>query len=377
MLWHVLPPRFLVASVAQCYIFKSNFLHSSSYRSTSSCIAKGSENHLQWVSEEADAKREASNMIGQSVCIGALLHWSIISKWEKTYGGRFCLLADLELEFNVTVFAQTQVYLPSSTVFFLPNRCLLLQDSTACQDGTAKSGGEPTTCHGRPWRLGTMPQLASLPECLGAMPRLATTCRGVWEWCRVQGWDWDLPLHLRGMLQSATVFGSDAVTCHDLPLRLTVMPQIAKVCRGVWGLYCNLPQCLGVRPRFASLLLRLGVMSWPGINPWSKKPCIYSIVYSQTVVLIFLTHTLNRTNWKALSLFTFVEMFPEVRWQQSADAVIRNEHVKVSQQAALGFVWFVLRLQDLIRYDLPQANTSLNVSYHWQDGLKQKNVHSG
>lgn len=57
-------------------------------------------------------------------------------------------------------------------------------------------------------------------------------------------------------------------------------------------------------------------------------------------------------------------MFPEVRWQQSADAVIRNEHVKVSQQAALGFVWFVLRLQDLIRYDLPQANTSLNVSYH-------------
>lgn len=216
-----------------------------------------------------------------------------------------------------------------------------------------------------------------LLRCLGAMVRLATTCRGVWEWCRVQGWDWDLPLHLRGMLQSATVFGRDAVTCHDLPLCLTVMPQIAKVCRGVWGLYCNLPQCLGVRPRFASLLLRLGVMSWPGINPWSKKPCIYSIVYSQTVVLIFLTHTLNRTNWKALSLFTFVEMFPEVRWQQSADAVIRNEQVKVSQQAALGFVWFVLRLQDLIRYDLPQANTSLNVSYHWQDGLKQKNVHSG
>lgn len=212
---------------------------------------------------------------------------------------------------------------------------------------------------------------------LGVMLQLTTTCRGVWEWCRVQGWDWDLPLHLRGMLQSATVFGSDAVTCHDLPLRLTVMPQIAMVCRGVWGLYCNLPQCLGVRPRFASLLLRLGVMSWPGINPWSKKPCIYSIVYSQTVVLIFLTHTLNRTNWKALSLFTFVEMFPEVRWQQSADAVIRNEQVKVSQQAALGFVWFVLRLQDLIRYDLPQANTSLNVSYHWQDGLKQKNVHSG
>lgn len=57
-------------------------------------------------------------------------------------------------------------------------------------------------------------------------------------------------------------------------------------------------------------------------------------------------------------------MFPEVRWQQSADAVIRNEQVKVSQQAALGFVWFVLRLQDLIRYDLPQTNTSLNVSYH-------------
>lgn len=142
-----------------------------------------------------------------------------------------------------------------------------------------------------------------LLRCLGAMVRLATTCSGVWEWCRVQGWDWDLPLHLRGMLQSATVFGSDAVTCHDLPLRLTVMPQIAKVCRGVWGLYCNLPQCLGVRPRFASLLLRLGVMSWPSINPWSKKPCIYSIVYSQTVVLIFLTHTLNRTNWKALTFY--------------------------------------------------------------------------
>lgn len=144
----------------------------------------------------------------------------------------------------------------------------------------------------------------SLPECLGAMPRLATTCRGVWEWCRVQGWDWDLPLHLRGMLQSATVFGSDAVTCHNLPLRLTVMPQIAKVCHGVWGLYCNLPQCLGVRPRFASLLLRLGVISWPGINPWSKKPCIYSIVYSQTVVLIFLTHTHTKQD-KLKSALTF------------------------------------------------------------------------
>ena len=49
-----------------------------------------------------------------------------------------------------------------------------------------------------------------------------------------------------------------------------------------------------------------------------------------------------------------VEVFPEVRRQQAADAVVGEEHVEVAQQAALRFVRFVLRPQDFIRDDLKQ-----------------------
>lgn len=45
-------------------------------------------------------------------------------------------------------------------------------------------------------------------------------------------------------------------------------------------------------------------------------------------------------------------MLPEVGWQQAADAVVREEHVEVPQQTALGLVRLVLLPQDLVRDDL-------------------------
>lgn len=51
-------------------------------------------------------------------------------------------------------------------------------------------------------------------------------------------------------------------------------------------------------------------------------------------------------------LFPQVEMFSELGWQQAADAVVRKKHVKVPQQPAFGFIWFVLCLQDLVWDDL-------------------------
>lgn len=59
----------------------------------------------------------------------------------------------------------------------------------------------------------------------------------------------------------------------------------------------------------------------------------------------------DRIQGKVL-LFPLVEMFSKVGGQQAADAVIRQEHVEVSQQTALGFEWFVLRPQDLVWDDL-------------------------
>lgn len=44
-------------------------------------------------------------------------------------------------------------------------------------------------------------------------------------------------------------------------------------------------------------------------------------------------------------LFSLVEVFPDVGWQQAADPVIREEQVKVSQQAPLGFIRFIFFLQ--------------------------------
>ncbi len=48
-------------------------------------------------------------------------------------------------------------------------------------------------------------------------------------------------------------------------------------------------------------------------------------------------------------------MFSEVGRQQAADTVVRQEHVKVPQQTALGFIRFVLRPQDLVGDDLLQT----------------------
>lgn len=48
-------------------------------------------------------------------------------------------------------------------------------------------------------------------------------------------------------------------------------------------------------------------------------------------------------------------MFSEMGWQQAADAVVRNKHVKVPQQTALGLKRLVLCLQGLVGNDLPQA----------------------
>lgn len=58
-------------------------------------------------------------------------------------------------------------------------------------------------------------------------------------------------------------------------------------------------------------------------------------------------------------LLPLVEVFPDVGRQQAADAVVGEEHVKVPQQAALGFVRLVLRLQELVGDDLKQTRRVL------------------
>lgn len=55
------------------------------------------------------------------------------------------------------------------------------------------------------------------------------------------------------------------------------------------------------------------------------------------------------------SLFSLVEMFPQVGGEQAADALVRDENVKVVQQASLGFKRFVLFLQDIVWDDLAQT----------------------
>lgn len=52
-------------------------------------------------------------------------------------------------------------------------------------------------------------------------------------------------------------------------------------------------------------------------------------------------------------------MFSKVGGQQAADAVVRQEHVEVSQQTALGFEWFVLRLQDIVWDDLLRTQENI------------------
>lgn len=56
---------------------------------------------------------------------------------------------------------------------------------------------------------------------------------------------------------------------------------------------------------------------------------------------------------KAL-LFPLVEMFPQVGGEQAADAFVRDENIKVVQQASFGFKWFVLFLQHIVWDDLVQ-----------------------
>lgn len=57
---------------------------------------------------------------------------------------------------------------------------------------------------------------------------------------------------------------------------------------------------------------------------------------------------------KAL-LFPLVEMLPQVGGEQAADAAVRDENVKVVQQASLGLIWFVLFLQDTVWDNLLQV----------------------
>lgn len=56
---------------------------------------------------------------------------------------------------------------------------------------------------------------------------------------------------------------------------------------------------------------------------------------------------------KAL-LFRLIKMFSQVGGQQAADSVVRDENVKIAQQASLGFIRFVLFLQGTVRDDLVQ-----------------------
>lgn len=61
-------------------------------------------------------------------------------------------------------------------------------------------------------------------------------------------------------------------------------------------------------------------------------------------------------------------MFSKVGGQEAADAVVRQEHVEVSQQTALGFERFVLRPQDLVWDDLlrTQENIMTMAAVTWR-----------
>lgn len=50
--------------------------------------------------------------------------------------------------------------------------------------------------------------------------------------------------------------------------------------------------------------------------------------------------------------FSLVEMFPQVGGKQAADSGVSKEQVKVPQQAAFGFIRFVLLLQGTVWDDL-------------------------
>lgn len=56
---------------------------------------------------------------------------------------------------------------------------------------------------------------------------------------------------------------------------------------------------------------------------------------------------------KAL-LFPLIKMFPQVGGQQAADSVVRDENIKVAEQASLGFIRLVLFPQGIIWDDLVQ-----------------------
>ena len=61
-------------------------------------------------------------------------------------------------------------------------------------------------------------------------------------------------------------------------------------------------------------------------------------------------------------LLSLVKVFSDVGWQQAPDAVIREEHVKVPQQATLGFIRLVLCLQCVVWYNL-QKSEKTSISY--------------
>lgn len=57
--------------------------------------------------------------------------------------------------------------------------------------------------------------------------------------------------------------------------------------------------------------------------------------------------------------FSLVEMFPQVRGKQAADSGVSKEQVKVPQQAAFGFIRFVLLLQGTVWDDLLQIQAHI------------------
>lgn len=52
------------------------------------------------------------------------------------------------------------------------------------------------------------------------------------------------------------------------------------------------------------------------------------------------------------SPLSLIKLFPELGWQQAADPVIREEHIKVPQEAPLGLIRFIFRFQHLVGNNL-------------------------
>lgn len=114
------------------------------------------------------------------------------------------------------------------------------------------------------------------------------------------------------------------------------------------------PSPLQLTDRKQNMTLRTVLTELPRINDTKSPVCcvmLLKIVRNQR-------HNCDGIKRKVL-LLPLVEMFSKVGGQQAADAVVRQEHVEVSQQTALGFEWFVLRLQDIVWDDLLRTQENI------------------